>query len=183
MTEGECGDHETRHDLVADAEIERGVEHLVRQADGGAQRNHVARKQRQLHARFALRHAIAHSRDATGDLCHGTEIAGGGADEFREALIGLMRREHVVIGGDDADIGRIALGEFGLVAGAAGGKAMREIGATELLARRLFFRCLGDPLKIAATTVMAAFDDPFGDFADPRMNGHGLCPFSNNLRF
>ena len=32
-------------------------------------------------------------------------LARGLADQLREALVGLMRREHVVVGGDDADVG------------------------------------------------------------------------------
>ena len=31
-------------------------------------------------------------------------IAGGGADDLGEALVGLVGREHVVVGGDDGDV-------------------------------------------------------------------------------
>ena len=42
MAEGERADQEARHDLVADAEIDRGVEHVVRKRDRGRERDHVA---------------------------------------------------------------------------------------------------------------------------------------------
>ena len=44
MTEGRRSDHEARHDLVADAKIERCVECVVRQGYAGRQRDDVARK-------------------------------------------------------------------------------------------------------------------------------------------
>ena len=68
MAEGQRRDHQPRHDLVADAEIDRGVEHVVRQADRGRHGDHVAREQRQLHAGLALGDAVAHGRHAAGDL-------------------------------------------------------------------------------------------------------------------
>ena len=68
MAEGQRRDHQPRHDLVADAEIDGGIEHVVRQADRRRHGDHVARKQRQLHARLALGDAVAHGRHAAGHL-------------------------------------------------------------------------------------------------------------------
>ena len=62
MAEGQRADEQARHDLVADAEIDRRVEHVVRQRDRGRERDHVAGKQRQLHALLALGDAVAHGR-------------------------------------------------------------------------------------------------------------------------
>ena len=53
-----------------------------------------------------------------------------------------------------------------LVLRAAGGEAVREIGAAELLAGRAVADRMIDPLQVSASPVLAAFDDAFGDFAD-----------------
>ena len=53
-------------------------------ASGGGQRDHVAAEQRQLHARAALRDAVAHGRHAAGDLRGGAGDARRGADHFRD---------------------------------------------------------------------------------------------------
>ena len=134
MAEGQRRDHQPRHDLVADAEIDGGVEHVVRQADRGRHGDHVAREQRQLHAGLALRDAVAHGRHAAGHLGGAAGRARRLLDQVGEALKGLMRRQHVVVGGDDAEIGTRPLPQRLLVAGRAGGEAMGEIGAAEALA-------------------------------------------------
>ncbi len=109
------GDDEAGHDLVAHPEIERGVEAVVRHADRRGHRDHVAREERELHPRLALRHAIAHRRHAARDLRGGAVGAGDVADEVRVVLERAMGREHVVVGGDDAEVGGRAAGERGLV--------------------------------------------------------------------
>ena len=81
MTERESADHKTGHDLVADAEIDRRIEHLVRQRDRRRQRDHVAREERQFHSRFTLGDAIAHRRDTARHLGDGAHFARRFADE------------------------------------------------------------------------------------------------------
>ena len=69
----------------------------------GGHRDRVAREERQLHARLALRDAVAHRRHAARDLRRRRPRARAASlDQLGEALIGLMRRQHVVVGGDDA---------------------------------------------------------------------------------
>ncbi len=92
------------HDLVADAEQSRGVEHAVAERDRGRQRDHVAAEQRQVHARLALGDAVAHRRSAARDLRGRADLAREDLHLLRVAAVGLMRREHVVVGGDDADV-------------------------------------------------------------------------------
>ena len=171
MSEGQRADHQPRHDLVADAEIDGGVEGLVRQRDGGGERDDVAREERELHSRLALRDAVAHGGHAARDLRRGPGGTRGLADQLGEALIGLVRREHVVIGGDDAEIGRVAAVKAVLVGRATGGKGMRLVGAAERLARRLRGSGL-DPFQIAGARRAAALHDAFGDFADPGLQRH-----------
>jgi hypothetical protein len=125
----ERADHEARHDLVADAEKHRGVEGLMRQRHRGRQCDHVARKQRQLHARFALGDAIAHGRHAARHLGDGTDFARAPADQFGKTLVGLMCRQHVVVGGNDRKTGDTAFPHHGLVARRARREGMHLVGA------------------------------------------------------
>ena len=85
-----------------------GVEHVVRQRHGSRQGDHVSREQRQFHAGLALGDAVAHRRHAAGNLRGGADLARVRADQRRITLVGLMRRKHVVVGGDDADVRRRA---------------------------------------------------------------------------
>ena len=48
------------HDLVANAQQQDRVKHVVRQTDCGGHGNHITREQRQAHAVFALGDAVAH---------------------------------------------------------------------------------------------------------------------------
>jgi hypothetical protein len=50
VAEGERRHEQPGHDLVADAEKDRGVEHVVGQRNARTHGDHVAREQRQLHA-------------------------------------------------------------------------------------------------------------------------------------
>jgi hypothetical protein len=50
VAEVQRADQQARHDLVAHAQVQRGVEHVVRQRDGGRHGDGVAREQRHLHA-------------------------------------------------------------------------------------------------------------------------------------
>jgi hypothetical protein len=56
------------HDLVADAEVERGVEGVVRQRHARGERDHVAEKSDSSMPALDLGHAVAHRRHDAGDL-------------------------------------------------------------------------------------------------------------------
>ena len=105
MAEGGGGDDEAGDDLVADAEVEGGVEDVVAQRDACGERDHVAGEERELHARLALGDAVAHGGHAACDLRGGAGGAGGGPDQLGVGLERLVGREHVVVGGDDAEVG------------------------------------------------------------------------------
>ncbi len=171
MAERQRADQQARHDLVADAEIDGGVEHLVRQRDRGRKRDHVAREQGELHARLALRDAVAHGGHAARDLRRAARRARRALDDLGEALVGLMGRQHVVVGGDDREVRRVAALQRFLVVGAAGGKTVGEIGAAEFFSGRPRIYGLGDAIEIAAARVAAALDEALGDFADARVQG------------
>ena len=176
MAEGERAHYQAGHDLVADAEIDRRVERLVRERDRGGERDHVAGEQRELHAGFALGYAVAHGRHAAGDLRGGAGVAGGLPDQRRVALIGLMRREHVVVGGDDRQVGSLAGDQPRLVGRAGSGEGVGLVGAPEPATPPAMRRRV-DARQVGGAGVAAAFDNAVGDLGDARVQAHAavLC--------
>ena len=171
MTECQRGDQQARHDLVADAEKQRGVEHVVRQRDRGRQRNHVAREQRQLHACPALRDAIAHRRHATGNLRGRADVARGLADQIRIALERLMRREHVVVGRDDGDIRAVTARNAALSPyrwRQTHAQDCRTTDAVDAVRRRAQRRCAPDTRRACCGCVRRCA----GDLGDDRIKAH-----------
>ena len=139
--------------------------------------DHVAREQRQLHAGLPLRHAVAHGRHPAGHLRRAADLARRLADDLRVALEGLVGREHVVVGGDDAEIGRLVVDEPLLVGGAAGGKAVGEIAAGQRRALRAGRALGGNALQIGLAGGLRALADAGGDGFDATVCGHGSRPF------
>ncbi len=103
MAEMQRTDQQTRHNLVAHAKIDCGIEHVMRQRDRGGHRDSIAREQRQLHAWLPLRDAIAHRRHTTRKLRHAASLAHCFLDHLWEMFKRLMRGEHIVIGRNDCD--------------------------------------------------------------------------------
>ncbi len=97
VTVAQRAHHQARHDLVADAQHQRRVEHVVGQRYRRGHRDDFTAQQAQLHAGLTLGHAIAHGGRASGELADRTDFAQGFFDVFREVFVRLMRREHVVI--------------------------------------------------------------------------------------
>ncbi|CSB09764.1 Uncharacterised protein [Vibrio cholerae] len=58
-----------RRDFVTDPEQQSGIKHIVTKGECGRLRNQITGKQRHIHPRLTLGHAIAHGGYATGDLC------------------------------------------------------------------------------------------------------------------
>ena len=175
VAEAERADQQARHDLVAHAQVQRGVEHVVRQRHRGRQRDHLAREQRQLHAGAALGDAVAHRRHAAGDLRGGADAARGLLEQERETLQRLVRREHVVVGVDDAEVGRVAAAQRGLVAGRTGGETVGEVAARQRGAVRTVAGGGVDARQVGGATIAAALADALGDFGDDGVQGgHGL---------
>ena len=129
MAEGEAADKQSRHDLVADAEAQGPVEHVVGEGDGGGKGNNIAAKKGEVHAVLALGNAVAHGRYAAGDLGHRAPGAGRGPELLRIGLVGLMGAEHVVVGRHDGQISRVGAGQRVLIGLAAAGHAMGQVAA------------------------------------------------------
>ena len=161
------------HDLVAHAQHQRGIEHVVRQRHGGGQGNHIAREQRQLHARFALGDAVAHGGHATGHLGRGTQIAGMLAQQLGVGLIRLVGREHVVVGGDDAHM-RCAFGmDAQLVGHGQGSGGVGHVGAAQpgTLGAPAGVEGLG--VQVGSTGGRTALGDAPGDGGQRGVDGRG----------
>ena len=162
----ERADQQARNDLVADAEQQRSVEHVVRERDRRSHGDRVAREQAHLHAGAALGHAVAHGGHAARHLRRRTEAMRRIANHGREALVGLVRRQHVVVGGDDADVGRPLGHDLQLVGGRQRGGRVGEVGAAEALrAARPGDQGI-DAGEIVAPRRGAAFANPLGDLDD-----------------
>ena len=171
VAEGCRGHDQPRHDLVAHPHVKRAVEGVVRQPHGGGQRDHVAREQRQFHPCLALGHAVAHGRHAAGHLRGAPRGARGGADLVGEMLEGLMRRQHVVVGGDDAEVGAAFIRERGLVV-AHGGIGMGLVAAGQVRPARALGGRGRHALEVVAAGRFAARDDPVGDSLQGLVNAH-----------
>ena len=133
----ECGgcDNQPRHDLVTNAQIEGGVKGVVAEPHARRQGNHIARKQAQLHPRLALGHAVTHRRHTARNLRRGPRLARRSPDQIGVAFKRLMGGQHVIIGGDDADIGA-AFGHQGVFVRAHRGIGMGLIATGQMPARR-----------------------------------------------
>ena len=140
MAEVQRADQQARHDLVADAEQQRGVEHVVRERDRGGHGDDVAAVERQLHARAALRDAVAHGGHAAGELGDAARLADGRLEDRRVGLVRLVRRQHVVVARHDRHA-RLDVGpQVQLVGGSRGGEAVGEVGAAQARAGRALAR-------------------------------------------
>ncbi len=135
MAENQGANQQAGHDLVAHPEVEPGVEHLVAQRHRRGHGDDVARKQRQLHAGLPLGHAVAHRGHAPGELRRGARRLRSLLDPGRKRAQRLVRREHVVVRGNDGQIGpglRADFLEHQLSRRRGGRHRVRQVGAGEV---------------------------------------------------
>jgi hypothetical protein len=128
MAELQRAYQQARNDLVAHAQHQRRVEHVVRKRYRRAHGDDVPAEQAELHAAGALGHAVAHRRHAAGHLGRGAQLAGFVLDEGRVSLQRRVRRQHVVVGGDDADVGRALRHDLEAVIERHARKGMSHVG-------------------------------------------------------
>jgi hypothetical protein len=82
-----------------------------------------------------------------------------------------MRRQHIVIGGDDTKVRRARVGQRGLVL-AHRGIGMGLVAAGQMAAGRACRHGAGHPLQIGGAGGARAGDDPVGDLGDSAVQGH-----------
>ena len=165
MAKAQRADKQARNDLVANAEQQRAFEHRMAERDHRALRDIVAAEQRQVHPRLPLRHPVAHRGHAARDLRRRADFAREEFDLFGVAAIRLMRRQHVVIAGDDADVHRRAGADHRLVI-ARRRKAVRKISARQIAAVRPRVALTRHQVEIGRTARRAARNDAVGDGGD-----------------
>ncbi len=169
-------DDQAGHDLVADAQIKRRVKGVVRQRDPGRQCDHVARKQRQLHPRLALCHAIAHRGHTACHLRRGPHPARGLADLAGIGFKRLMRRQHVVVGSDDANVRAAGRRERFLVR-PHGRIGVGLIAAGQMSARRSGGDRFYHPLQILPAQGFRTGTNAVGDTGDCGVKRHRSDPW------
>ena len=176
MAEAQSADQEAGHDLVADAQIDRGVEHVVAERDRGRHGDDVAREQRQVHAGLALGHAVAHRRHPACDLRGRAYGARRVLDDVGIELVGLMGAQHVVIRRDNAEVERPVAGQFRLVGGRAGSKAVGQVSATQRRPVDPVFLGARYAIKIDAARVGTACRDAIGHVLNSLEDRHRWSP-------
>ena len=176
VAEVQRADQQARHDLVAHAKVQGGIKHIVRQRDRRAHGDGVARKQRQFHARLALRHAVAHGGRAACKLGHGADFAHGILDDGREVFERLVCRQHVVIGRHDRHRRLAVFAQFQLVVGGKGRETVGQVGTGQcaalyaLDARRIHMG------EVGRARWRATVDDALGNAFNYGMKRHGTVP-------
>ena len=169
MPEVQCPDQQARHDLVAHAQQQGSVEHVMRQGHRGGHGDGVAREQAQFHARLALGDAIAHGRNATRHLGRGPQAPRLIADQGRVGLVGLVRRQHVVVGRDHANVGRLLHHDAELVLRRHGRKRMGDIGTAHAVGASGESGHPVKPFQIGRTQRVAALAYALRHGADDRV--------------
>ncbi len=180
MSKLQSTNQQARHDLVAHAQHECRIKHIVAQRNRSGHGNHITTEEAQFHARRALGHAIAHGRHATGYLGRGAQFAGLFLDDIRVVLQRRMGREHVVIGVDNANVRRT--GRYNLNGAQPTGfllvgirhscKSMGHVGAAQTLRARCS-RCVAFKLRqISLAGGLTALGNALGHNQQCRMQTH-----------
>ena len=183
MRKVQRADQQARHDLVADAEVDGGVEHVMRQRHRGRHGDGVAREQRQLHAGLALGHAVAHGGRAAGELGHAADLAHRFLDPRGVMLERLMRGEHVVVRRNDGDRRLPLLFQHQLVIGRKGGETVGEVGAAQRAALHTLPPRQFQAGQVGAAIRLAALDDARRDRRDDRMKRHDYSLLKNTCNY
>ncbi len=163
VSEGQRPDQEAGDDLVADAEHQRAVEHVVGERDGGGHRDDVATVERQLHAVATLGDAVAHGGYAARELGDAAGPDDRLLEHLRVGLEGLVCRQHVVVGRHDRDVGLGPAAQLDLLGGLRRGEPVGQVGAGELAAGRALVGGSLDPGEVRRPGRGAALDDAPGD--------------------
>ncbi|GAB3876742.1 hypothetical protein GCM10029964_024340 [Kibdelosporangium lantanae] len=170
MSERERADQQAGDDLVADAEEEGSVEHLVRQSDARGHGDHLTAEERQLHAGTALGDAVAHRRYAARELRYATCFAYGLLQPCGVLVERLVSGQQVVVRGDDryAGFGETAYGQA--VGAFAGGETVGEVAARHSGAGGSVGGHGSDSVEVGVAGLGAAFGDTTSDIRDYTMH-------------
>src|SRR5699024_12449746 len=98
------------------------------------------------------------------------------AERGRGGVCRLGRREHVVVGADDAEVGLVAGAQVVLVLAGAGGEGVGLVAAAGGAPTRARAHGGIDARQVGGASFAAALDDAFGGVGDGGMEGHGTTP-------
>ena len=118
-----------------------------------------------------LRNSVAHGRNTARNLRGCADFAREQLDLFGIATIGLMRREHVVVGRNDPDIERATAAQHSLIF-ARGRKTMSKIAARERVPIYSGIARAINQGKISGAAGRRARNDPVCHFGDDWVDGH-----------
>jgi hypothetical protein len=103
----------------------------VGEGDGGRHRDHVAAVERELHPGATLGDPVAHRGHGPRHLRDATRADGRPLEHGRVLPERLVRREHVVVAGDDGEVRLGAPAQRLLGRSVRGGEAVGQVGAGE----------------------------------------------------
>ena len=166
MAKMQGADQEAGNNFVAHAEHQRRVIHVVAERDRCGHGDHVAAEEAHLHARGALRHAVAHGRHTACHLGRGTSQTRFVFDDVRVMLQRRVCRKHVVVGVDDGDVGRALRDDSQLVVRWQGGDGVGHVGAAQTITSARAASGGVKALQVGGTRGGASICNPLGDFID-----------------
>ncbi len=159
------GPHQKAGDnLIANPQHEHAVKHIVGEPNSGRHGNHIPAHEAQLHAGPALGGTIAHGRHPTSELGHAPCPGYLFLDDFRNPIVGLMGRDHIIVCGNDADIRFVKPCQCLLVCMITCRDSMGNVGAIECSTLGSLLPRLLNPVKICLAKRLAALSDTFGNF-------------------
>ena len=184
MAKLQSANQQPRHDLVAHAQHQGRIKHVVAERHRRGHGDHVTAEQAQFHARRSLRDTIAHGGHTPGHLGRGAQFAGFVFDQVRVVLQRRMGRQQIVVGVDDADVGRTRGHHFDFVQGRSaafvvlghGGKSVGHIGAAQALGTGVLAGGSLDVLQIGLAGRATALGDAGGDRRHGGVKCHGVTP-------
>ena len=148
------GSHQhTGHNFVAHTKAERRIKHVMGQRNCGRHGNHITRKQRQIHAGLPLSDPITHRGDTACDLSHRTQPFCCFLDERWIALVRRVRAEHIVVRGDNRDIGHQFICQAILVLARASRHAVGQITARQMASRWARLSSISHASKVLSPSI------------------------------
>ena len=147
---------QARHNFVAHAEHQHTIKNVVAQGHGCGHGNHIAAKETELHACGALSHAVTHRRHAARHLGCCTQATRLSLDDVGVMLQRCMGGQQVVVGVNNAQVGRTLCDHTKFVLGWQGSKRMRHIGAAQPVGAGFALPGLRHSLQVSAAGVAAS---------------------------
>ena len=166
MPERQRAQQQSGYNFIANPQHHGGIKHIVRKGYCRALGNNIAAHQAQVHPRVTLSHPITHSRNTTSKLRNTTDFFYCFFNRCRIGLVGLMRRQHIVVGRHNRDISFGHTTQIRLVFGPTGREAVRQVATRQhttvrpLTAGPVYF------CQVRFAGVFAALDYALGNFSD-----------------